>query len=302
MLIVAFTGGSVGGYGTACYMEHLYNAMNTSWGKYIQMIAGVSAGSLVGGCIAYKNMNPTEMKTAFREGMSRIFKTNWFTKRWYALRGLLWGTIYESKKLQKEVDRIFGSTLIGAETDLKFMTYATQGSPELVPKHWKSWKQDTGQLDRVADVLTASCSIPFFFAPKTIKDGVYVDGGLITNAPTMQAYAEALRMNVPADKIWVLTIQCLGSMRNIPRMSKLRSAISWARPIVPAMVSADEASVDYEARTILGNRYMRINLGLNVELDDIDSAACEKMEKRAKDVWDWSKVAVMEFIRQANAT
>ncbi|CAG8505950.1 11269_t:CDS:2 [Gigaspora rosea] len=56
------------------------------------------------------------------------------------------------------------------------------------------------------DILMATTATPTFYPPHKISDKTFIDGGIYFNNPASAAYDEAIRYNVPKEKISVISL------------------------------------------------------------------------------------------------
>ncbi|MBK9257082.1 MAG: patatin-like phospholipase family protein [Saprospiraceae bacterium] len=126
------------------------------------IISGVSAGSLVGACLA---------SGISEEQMLQLFKTpNLFSLRNYSYRkaGLL-----DTDKFLKILSEFLP---IDNFNDLKLPLY-------IVATNMLTGKLTTFSTGNLLPTVLASCALPFVFSPVEINGGLYNDGGIINNFP-----------------------------------------------------------------------------------------------------------------------
>jgi hypothetical protein len=142
-----------------------------------------------------------------------------------------------------------------SEFKTKFMTYALGIDGEFVmPRHWKSWKDADTILYHP---LAASSCAPTYFKPykfKDVEEGVekeisFTDGGVIANNPTMSAYAEAIKMGIDRDDIFVLNVG--SGMKEGEKASNYNGVLSIAKTLPYDILAASERVDEYQAKYIL---------------------------------------------------
>lgn len=297
MRILVINGGGAAGYAAASFLASMQEEMGEGikWSDLFDMIVGVSTGSLIAAAIAYHNKSGKEIADLYLERLPSIFKYRWKWKTLSELVALVYGTVYGKNGLSKNIDDVFGASMIGDKTYVPWcMLHATQLSPTVRPFHWKSWDIDR-RAWRVRDAVIASCSAPYFFPTHTRGDQTFADGGLVDNNPTMHSIIEAkyvLRANEP---LQVMNLCCVGHRWGIARAKKLSSFLSWRGDLIGAMMTASENSVTYQARSMLGSNYLEIDLDSPCAMDPVTKSSFDRMAAAAYAVWASSRPAVARF-------
>jgi len=114
---------------------------------------------------------------------------------------------YNSQPLQKHAKTLLGATTLG-ELDKRILIPAVSlsaGEPKLFRACPGRAEPDSGIA--LLDIALASSAAPTYFAPHPIGHDLFVDGGLIANAPDCLAILEALtRWGWPKDDLVVLSV------------------------------------------------------------------------------------------------
>ena len=147
----------------------------------------------------------------------------------------------------------------------------------------------------------ASAAAPTYFQPVTVDGIEAVDGGVWANDPSLAAIAEAVQhLEVPIDHIQLLSIgttssptldgkpllldsTIVGKFVEFTGVSKLLSwlfkllwkpvrvqgKIGWAANIAGLLMKTQSQSVEHACRSILGDRYLRVDeTTFSIKLDD----------------------------------
>ncbi|PKY50148.1 FabD/lysophospholipase-like protein [Rhizophagus irregularis] len=120
----------------------------------------------------------------------------------------------------------------------------------------------------------ATTAAPTLFPPYKIKDrGIFLDGALHLNNPTIAAYEKAIQYNAAKEKISVLS---LGTGSYVPdplNPDLYRGSLFWARNLHKVILPQQEGNADSLMYSLLGNRYQRWQVWLEepIELDDCES-------------------------------
>ena len=120
-----------------------------------------------------------------------------------------------------------------------------------------------------------------------VNDRWLIDGGVIANNPSLCGYAEARRLWPEETDIRVLSVGTGTLIRKIPgERSRGFGFLGWITHDLLGVVM-DESVVDYQAQTILGNKYVRVTSRLETVSDDLDDCSRGNLEslKRLGDAW-----------------
>ncbi|CAB4472607.1 unnamed protein product [Rhizophagus irregularis] len=128
--------------------------------------------------------------------------------------------------------------------------------------------------DTFFDTVMATTAAPTLFPPYKIKDrGIFLDGALHLNNPTIAAYEKAIQYNAAKEKISVLS---LGTGSYVPdplNPDLYRGSLFWAQNLHKVILPQQEGNADSSMYSLLGNRYQRWQVWLEepIELDDCES-------------------------------
>ena len=157
---VALSGGAICGVAHIGFLKVLEEN-----GIKIDMISGISMGSVVGGLYA-SGMPLKDMETAIKNlSKSDLFDINLFK--------ILKDGIFAGKKIEKTLSEYLKVENI-EDSKIKFYAQAAD---------LKTGELYTFEKGPFIDALRASTAIPGLLAPVYKNDTVYVDGGIIDNIP-----------------------------------------------------------------------------------------------------------------------
>lgn len=282
--ILALSGGGAADYATAVFLHLLEQKLPI--GKQLceefDLICGVSTGAILTAGLC-KGMPAADLVKIYKENLPMIFKKR---RPW---SGYLCGTKYDNTALMTLFNQYFPESWTDLEA-CRGMVHATMVSPSVQPQHWKSWSKHLSASDMpIRDVLAASTAAPGFFPPHSIGQNVYVDGGLTANDPSVMAIAEANKLGYDPDQCVVLSVTPMSPYDRVPKAAKKRSFLSWATSVTPAMMAADEKSVDYQMKQFVWNaakaNYLHLNLGVETAMDDASEVALGDMAIKGMGEW-----------------
>ena len=163
----------------------------------------------------------------------------------------------------------------------------TKGGPQFfkTPHHPRFTRDKTLSL---VDVAMATSAAPIFLPNYVIKGQVYVDGGLVGNAPGLFALHEA-ETNLPAAKdreMFLLSIGALSAKVTANQEQSVdRGLLDWGENLISLMMASQEGVTDFMLKQKLGDlNYHKIDEFLSPEqsksinLDITTQGATESLE------------------------
>jgi patatin-like phospholipase/acyl hydrolase len=273
MNILSLNGGGTSGYMTILLLAKLEKeyANKHKCFEMFDMIAGVSTGSIIGALLA-KGLCAQEVVEIYKEFIPEVFgRKNWM---------LLTKPLYSRKSLEKLMQLHLNVEMKDCKT--RFMTHAVSlGKPQLEVDVWKSWKEKW-EKTKLYDVCLASSAAPVYFEPYTFNGKTYIDGSFATNNPSMNAIAEALRLNVPLENIYNVNIVC-SEEHGYNDPEKLKTVFSWLPKIAGVFSYSCSDAVHYQAHSLLGfnNHFIQPDVSLPLDSKDLG-----QMEAVADVLWN----------------
>ncbi|KRX46027.1 85/88 kDa calcium-independent phospholipase A2, partial [Trichinella murrelli] len=187
--LISFDGGGIRGLITIQILMLIEQAVGSDWFKNFQWVAGSSTGCIiaVGLCLGYSLGRMQKLyfqlkdtvfcgtKPYSEEGLESVLKQEFGTREMASLmpRKLIvtaTNALTRPAKLKLFRSYPFPHSLQTAEEDMQ------NDNPPL-----PIWK-----------VIRSSCAAPYYFPP---LDGIYIDGGLMSNNPSLELMTEMNRMN-----------------------------------------------------------------------------------------------------------
>lgn len=159
----------------------------------------------------------------------------------------------------------------------------------------------------LVDVALATSAAPTYFPPHIIGDTIFLDGGIASNNPDI----EALRfcstvLSRPFQSCLVLSIGTGDLQYIVDHRDKMDAgAVKWMRKykILDRIMSLQESKSSELVADLLGDRYLRIDTTFENEiaLDDCRNKVLEQLKWRAKKIvaekWLWNAQKVADFVR-----
>ena len=319
--ILSLDGGGVRGYLSIKILEnaekHLNNKdrKNIPIGLRFDLIAGTSTGAIIASLLA-KGLSAKEVSEIYESSMKKVFKKrNLFTRYFQST--------YSSEELEKIVLNEFTEsnvklTLDNLERDLLITSFDLN---TFQPKVFKSKYSVKNNIDYyVSDVIMASTAAPSFFPAyckiETEKNGIFIDGGVIANNPSLIALIDSQHFNriskegtLAPESLKSISLLSIGTgkyiqpldLRALKNGFKLDWAINFLKgisPIKEVLFSSQEALEESKVRLLSeveGVLYKRINpiLKEEVKLDDVDKMnSLDKYTSIEEHIQDLEKIII----------
>lgn len=195
------------------------------------------------------------------------------------------GAKHDARTLEKILDIYFGATKLGdALTNVMVPTYCLETRE---PRFFKSWnKQDDGPY-LMKDLARATTAAPTFFIPQRLMvDNVpmgFIDGGLVSNNPTMTALVECMRYAQPGDNFWIVSLGTGMSKRPYHYEEAIHwRPVDWIKPTIDVCMDGADAKTDYELlqlSRIPGITYYRFDTVIPSEFAKLDKGQPTNIQK-----------------------
>lgn len=257
--VLALSGGGYRGLYTATVLAELETALSRPIASHFDLICGTSAGGMLALGVAAE-IPARELKALFEEQGSRIFGCRSLLRR---LLGFWLTAKHDSTGLREVLTERFQGITIG---DLKHrvlvpaVNYSTGRGQFFKTPHHPSFELDHRM--KVVDVALATAAAPVYFPLARNDRGVFADGGLVGNAPGLFGLHEVKTFLAPKQDalVRVLAIGTMTIGATVRGGASLdRGFGKWRGGLFDLVISAQESSVDYMLRQVLGNNYFQID-------------------------------------------
>ena len=290
--ILSFDGGGVRAIAGIVFLKKFELETGYKVCDSFDMFVGTSAGAFNAACFAHEHMSASDVKKFWNsEYLDRTMQTSFF---WDKASLVQARPRYESEGRIKLFNEIFGDKKIGESTKpLLTISYDIEKREHVFHNTFS-----TPEVSFV-DAICASSAAPMYFPTYQMDSGSWmIDGGIVTNNPTLVGYAQAKKV-FPNDNIKVLSI---GSGLNKHKISGSASSrwggVGWLRNDIMGMMLDSEVHDDI-AQDLIGESYLRINspLGrINKMLDDDSDENLEKIHLMGMEWWSKFGETTKKFI------
>lgn len=257
--VLALSGGGYRGLYTATVLAELENVLGKPLASHFDLICGTSAGGILALGLAAE-IPAQELKALFEKQGERIFRNRGFIRR---LLGFWLTAKHGSEGLRDVLTDRFKDLKIGElkhRVLIPAVNYSTGRGQFFKTPHHPSFEFDHRM--KVVDVAMATAAAPVYFPLARNDRGVFVDGGLVGNAPGLFGLHEILTFLSPnyEAKIRVLSIGTMTIGATVRGGASLdRGFGKWRGGLFDLVISAQESSVDYMLRQSLREDYFQID-------------------------------------------
>lgn len=287
--ILTIDGGGIKGVFAASFLAELENMCRIKIGDYFDLIAGTSTGGIIAAAIAL-GIPAQKILQLYLENGKMIFPVH---RRLPLFHGK-----YNSAPLENILSEIFGSyCLKDCKTRLLIPAF------NLISKKVRVFKTSHAQdlyYDKdlaIKDCLLATTAAPTYFNPYKMEGGVFVDGGIGANNPSLIALVEGItRCGWLSSEISLLSIGGVTEFGIVTGNEKM--GLFHVNKIVKCFMEAESQYAENICNIMLPHRqYFRINQMVEHGQVSLDKVS-EKSLSRLKDLGVDSAVRYVDDIKQ----
>ena len=281
--IISFDGGGIRGVLTAVLIDRLltaYPSLLEDQPGTITMFAGTSTGGILALGLA-GGLTPAQIRDLYVTNGKLIFDSSW--ARDVVEIGGLSGAKYDNQNLKQILLDTFGARKLQDLKPRVLIASFSLDNQSLDPSA-RTWSPkffhnfpgtDSDGQSLVVDVAMSTSAAPTYFP----SYGVYVDGGVIANNPSLAAVAQALDgRNQPGERatldgIKLLSLGTGASLQYMDGTDHDWGDAQWIRPILNVMMDGSVGVSDFQCKQLLGDRYCRVEpifpAGKSFPMDDV---------------------------------
>lgn len=293
--LLALSGGGYRGLFTAKVLAAAETAAGRPTAQRFDMMAGTSIGGILAIGLAC-GVSAADLAAVIQDHGAAIFRPRLLSFSGYG------AAHYGNTGLKSAILRVLGPKLAKrpfAEIPAPLIVTSVQDGTS-TPHIFRSEAADlgAGSPETTLDVALATSAAPTFFPAHRIGDRVYVDGGLIANAPDLVLLTDAMRrFGCSLSECRLMSIGTAGSAR-IGGVEGGPGKLSWMarHKIIELIMHAQEALVVEQVHRLRPASFLRIDAEpvRPIDLDDTDGKTSERLI-------DYAAAAVAEAERGAAA-
>jgi uncharacterized protein len=281
--ILSCDGGGIRGVLTAVLLDRLqtrYPALLQDKPNTLTMYAGTSTGGILALGLA-AGMSPAKIRDLYVINGKLIFDASW-THDVVELGGLS-GAKYDNVNLKQILQETFGALKLKDLQHRVLIASFSLDNQDANPSQ-RSWSPkffhnfpgtDSDGESLVVDVAMSTSAAPTYFP----SYGVFIDGGVIANNPSMAAVAQVLdSRNQPDERASLVQVKLLSvgtgdSLQYIAGQDHDWGDAQWIKPILTVMMDGSVGVADFQCQQLLGDRYCRLEpefpAGQSFPMDDV---------------------------------
>ncbi|KRY30350.1 85/88 kDa calcium-independent phospholipase A2, partial [Trichinella spiralis] len=194
--LISFDGGGIRGLITIQILMLIEQAVGSDWFKNFQWVAGSSTGCIiaVGLCLGYSLGRMQKLyfqlkdtvfcgtKPYSEEGLENVLKQEFGTREMASVM---------PRKVDFPAVRLIVTATNALTRPAKLKLFRSYPFPHSLQTAEEDMQNDNPPLP-IWKVIRSSCAAPYYFPP---LDGIYIDGGLMSNNPSLELMTEMNRMN-----------------------------------------------------------------------------------------------------------
>lgn len=285
--VLALSGGGYRALYTATILKELEQVLGRPIASHFDLICGTSAGGLLALGLA-SEIPASELKSLFEDQGQQIFGSRDFMRKRF---GFLTRAKHSNTGLRSVLEQRFGDTTMGQlkhRVLVPAVNYTTGRGQFFKTPHHPSFELDHRMS--VVDVALATSAAPVYFPSVRNERGVFVDGGLVGNAPGLFGLHEVRTFLAPNQnaRVRVLAIGTMTVGATVSGGKDLdQGIIGWGSNLFDLVISAQESSVDYMLTQSLGDSYFKIDDQVTPQqsgdvkaLDDVSLASTNTLRDR----------------------
>ncbi len=302
--ILALSGGGYKGLYTASIIARIEEMSSRGFGDHFDLICGTSVGGILALALATRDISAKRIVNLLQEVGPKLFTpinrpkrvisspSSWIDPNIYDLSGFtinrgLRSAKHGNSELKKALQSVFEDRKI---SDLKTRVLIptanwTKGAPQFFKTpHHENFKLDANRL--IVDIAMATSAAPIYLPNYEFESQVFVDGGLVGNAPGFFGVHEAENSIKYAEgkDLRLLSIGALSSKVTADQSQTLdKGLLEWKSNLFDFMMACQERTTHYMLTQKMGERYLIVDEIMSAEqdkvvaLDKADEPACKTL-------------------------
>jgi patatin-like phospholipase/acyl hydrolase len=282
--ILCIDGGGIRGLIPALVLAEIERRTGRRTAEMVDFVAGTSTGGILACALTRRGPDGGPLFTAeelagiYVEEGPRIFRRS-LLKRLFSIDGWI-DERYEDDGLDAALERYLGDApLSDALTDVLVTAYDIHDRFAFFFRSQRA-RNDPAYDFPLVQVARATSAAPSYFEPAQVTDRAgartypLIDGGVYAVNPSMCAYADVVAAG-RADGLELMLSLGTGAHTRAYTFEETRGwgQLGWARPALDMVFDGVADTIDFEARTLMGDRYVRLQTELDLASDDLDDAS-----------------------------
>jgi patatin-like phospholipase/acyl hydrolase len=277
-------GGGIRGLIPALVLAEIERRTGRRTAEMVDLVAGTSTGGILACALTRRGPDGRPLFTAeelaaiYVEEGPRIFRRS-LLKRIFSVGGWI-DERYEDDGLDAALERYLGDALLSdALTDVLVTAYDIHDRFAFFFRSQRA-RNDPAYDFPLVQVARATSAAPSYFEPAQVTDRSgartypLIDGGVYAVNPSMCAYADVVAAG-SADRLELMLSLGTGAHTRAYTFEETSGwgQLGWARPALDMVFDGVADTIEFEALTLMGDRYVRLQTELDLASDDLDDAS-----------------------------
>ena len=299
-VILSIDGGGVRGKFDIKIIDLLEQSMGKRAYDIFDLVVGVSAGAATAAGVALRLYGSSGTKyksiTDVSEGSNLVFKNP-------LPNGPLEEVKYDGYGKTAFLKQIFGDKVMGdAQVPLAILVATMNGNPKV----FTSWDAKHKHLP-VWLVLNATTAAPIYFPPVCVEGRYYIDGGAISNDPSLVGIIEARELWGNSGELSLLSLGT-GFVTDVKITENYKDAhpesfglLKWLQSgLVEMMMRSNNVLLRHVIPLLLKGKgnYVRITSTVAANMDDTTPQTTEFLNADAVKIWKSDGARVVRWLKE----
>jgi patatin-like phospholipase/acyl hydrolase len=286
--VLSIDGGGIRGLIPALVLAEVERRTGRRIAEMVDLVAGTSTGGILAcgltrpGPDGAPLYSAEELADIYVEEGPKIFHAG-LLKRIFSVGGLV-DERYEDDALNDALERYLADVrLSGTVTDVFVTAYDIKDRFAFFFRSARARNDPTYDFPLV-QVGRATGAAPSYFEPAEVTDVAgartypLIDGGVYAVNPAMCAYADVVAAGREEELELLLSLGT-GEHTRSYSFDEVRwwGQLEWARPVLDMVFDGVADTIEFEASTLMGDRYIRLQTVLDMASDDLDDASEENL-------------------------
>jgi hypothetical protein len=286
--VLCIDGGGIRGLIPALVLAEIERRTGRRTAEMVDFVAGTSTGGILacgltrGGADGTPRYSAQELANIYVEEGPRIFRRS-LLKRIFSVEGWV-DERYEDDGLNDALERYLGDALLSdALTDVLVTAYDIHDRFAFFFRSQRARNDPTYDFPLVR-VARATAAAPSYFEPAEVTDRAgartypLIDGGVYAVNPSMIAYADVVAGG-QRDRLELMLSLGTGEQIRGYTFEQARwwGQLEWARPALDMVFDGVADTIEFESKTLMGDRYVRLQTELDLASDELDDASASNL-------------------------
>jgi uncharacterized protein len=286
--VLCIDGGGIRGLIPALVLAEIERRTGRRIATMVDRVAGTSTGGIIACALTRRGddgaprFSAEELADLYVSEGPKIFHRG-LIKRIFSVGGWI-DERYEDDGLNAALDRYLGDAwLSDALVDVFMTAYDIHGRFAFFFRSARARTDPTYDFPLTA-ATRATSAAPSYFEPVEVTDRAgartypLIDGGVYAVNPSMCAYADVARSG-RLDELELMLSLGTGAQTRAYTFEHARwwGQLGWARPVIDMVFDGVADTIEFEAGTLLGDRYVRLQRELERASDDLDDAGPDNL-------------------------